>query len=320
MVLAPYTVSGLVYASDGSTRYPDVSVTLRNTTTGISQTQTTESDGSFSFVLANFVGGYSNGDSLKLEGKIGCFYQSTTLTVDTSKEGEDTTLTLAAESVTGIVDLFRLKEELVVFFRQRLVDPKDRGSNKTNVQSGTGSKVKFELPEETTITAIRSVLINDALQTNYTDYYVDYNDKYSLTKPVVYFLTPPANNATVQFDYQDSSYWIFPDVPRADLSLDSYPRVGIGRIIVRTKEDGLHADGNLTDFFGSIVVRSAKENELNSLITDIRTLIRQNKKKFHYFKLIIPQGAGSMIPQPGREEKILQMNQDFLIFNRLEII
>lgn len=321
-MLNPYPITGVCYASDSSTPYPDVNVTLRNTTKNSSKTTTTESDGSFAFDLANFIGGYADGDSLKLEGTLGSFYKSTTLTVDTSLSGLDTTLTLAVEEATNIIDFYRLKEELIVFLRQKLSDPKKRGDIKTIALSGTGSKVKFALPD-TNVKAIHHVLVGDVLKSNYTDYYVEYIDKFQLSNPYVYFLTPPADGALVEMTYKHGSAqaeWIYPDIPRPEISLDNYPRVSVRIVGIRTDEGGLHADSNLTDVLGSVVAWSGKENELNGIIQEVRTLIMQNKKKFHYFKLIVPQGTGSMISSAGREEKILQLNQDFLIQYRLEVI
>lgn len=318
-MINPYPITGKVYASNGTTAYPGVNVTLRNLTKKSSETKTTESDGSFAFNLANFVGGYANGDSLKLEALIGSFYQYANLTVDTSLPGIDQSLTLAAETVNRIMDTYKLKEELIIFFRKKLIDPLSRGAIKTSTQSGTGNKVKFDMPDDD-VKFIDCIYINGTLQTNYTDYYINYNDSLQLSNPVVYFLSPPANGAVVEIRYSYGTSWIYPDTPRTDLSISSYPRANVNFISIRTMEDGLGSLGNITDILGSIAVWSIKENELTSIIKEARTLIMQNKKDFHYFKLIIPQSTGPVLVPPGREDKILQQNQDFEIKTILEII
>jgi len=319
MPLLMYPVTGRIFASDGTTGFEGVTVTLRNTTRESSKTYLTESDGSYSFDLNQFTGGYANGDSLKLEAAIGSFYQTATLTVDTGVPGLSQDLTLTTEGTIGIINLYRLKEEIIVFLRQKLPDPKERGSIKTSTQSGTGSKVKFDIPD-TNIKHIDSVLVNGALQTNYTQYYVDYNDKSDLSNPVVYFLTPPANGAIVEIKYSYGQTWIYPDVPRTDLSLDSYPRANVNFVSIRTSEAGLGAGSNITDILGSVNVWSINESELLEIVNSLRTLIMQNKKDFHYFKLMIPQGTGPVLVAPGREERVLQQTQDFLINLRLEVI
>jgi hypothetical protein len=319
MPINNFPVTGKIYASNGTSPYSGVSVTLRNLTKKSSETKITESDGSFAFDLANFVGGYANGDSLKLEALIGSFYQSTTLTVDTSLPGIDQSLTLAAETVNRIMDPYKLKEELIIFFRKKLTDPLSRGAIKTSTQSGTGSKIKFDLPDDD-VKFIDCIYVNGTLQTNYTGYYVDYNDASQLSNPVVYFLTPPTNGAIVEIRYSYGQSWIYPDTPRNDLSISSYPRVNVNFISIRTMEDGLGSLGNITDILGSIVVWSIKENELASIITEARALIMQNKKDFHYFKLIIPQSTSPVLIPPNREEKILQQSQDFIIPLCLEVI
>jgi len=319
MPLNIYPVTGIIYASGGSVGYPGVSVTLRDITQKSSESITSESDGSFAFDLANFTGGYLNGDSLKLEACIGSFYQSATLTVDTSVPGLNQDLTLAAETITRIIELSRMREELITFFRKKLTDPKARDSIEISTQSGTGSQVKFELPR-TNAKYIDYVIVNGVLQNEYTDYYVDYNDSLQLSKPVVYFLSPPANGSIVEIKYSYGTSWIYPDVPRTDLSIDSYPRISLKFISVRTKEDGLGALGNITDILCSLQVWSANANELSDLINDARTLIMQNKKNLHYFMLMIPGEIGPVLPAPGREDKIIEQNQDFMLLNRLEVI
>jgi hypothetical protein len=314
-----FPISGVVYANGGVAPYYGVNVTLRNITQKNFQTKTTESDGSFSFNLANFVGGYSNGDSLKLEARLGSFYATANLTVDTGLPGIDTSLTLGAESIIDILDIQRLKEELIIFFRKNLVDPKSRDVAKTATLSGTGTKVKFDLPDKT-VKFIDSITVDGVHKNNYADYYVNYNDTLSLSNPVVYFLSPPANGSIIEIKYYYGPSWIFADIPRVDLKIDSYPRVNVKFLSFRTREDGLGALGNITDVLGSVQVWSASESELTSLINSARTLIMQNKKNFHYFIFIEPQGVSPVLVAPNREEKIITQSTDFLILNRLEII
>jgi len=318
-MLNVYPVTGIVYASNSSTPYPDVSVILRNTSKKSSMTKTTESDGSFAFDLKDFIGGYSNSDALLVEAEVGSFYQSTTGTVNTGVAGLDFTLTLTTESVIKVINKHRVMEELEIFFRKKLTDPKSRGTVETTTQSGTGSKVKFTLPRAN-ITCVYSVIVDGVVQTNHTDYYVDYKDRNPDDYPVVYFLTPPTNNALIDFNYHYSTEWIYTDVPRTELSLDSYPRVSIRLLGVRTADAGLGADSNITDMLGTVDVYSIKESELEDLVEDIRTLILQNKKDFHYFKFITIEGLGPVIVSPNREERILQQSQDFIIKFRLEVI
>ena len=315
----PYAVGGNVYASNGTTGYPGVSVTVKNTTKNTSETFITLVDGSYTVDLANFPGGYDNGDSIKVRAKIGSFYKEATSTVDIPGGPLSINLTLATESATNIIDIIRVKEELVTFFRRHLDDPLSRGSSKTDAQSGTGSKVSFELPDKTA-KVVTTVLVNNVVKTEYTDYCVDYKDKDATSKPIVYFLAPPADASTVEITYKYGLSWIYSDYPKADMTIDDYPRITVDLLEIRTKEGGLGSLSNITDLLGSVVVMSPKTSQLIDLINDIRVLILENKKNFNYFKLIIPQGTGHTFNPGERGDKILQLNQDFLILTRLEKI
>lgn len=59
-----YPVGGKVFDVDGTTALPGATVILQNLTTLEKSETTTESDGSYSFQLANYSQGYTDGDDL----------------------------------------------------------------------------------------------------------------------------------------------------------------------------------------------------------------------------------------------------------------
>ena len=317
MPLSPFPVTGKICASDGSTGFPDVEVKLINTTRYYYSTYTTESDGSFSFDLAN-IGGYVSGDSLKIESSLGSFYVSSTGTV--SGDGWNAgNLTLSSSQLPlRIINFNQIKEEIIIFLRNVVADPKNRLSAKTDLFTGNGSKVKFELTESTGKN-IFYIKVGDTIMTPYTDYFVDYKDSSTLNNPVVYFITPPSNGTLIEVRYNyGNSSWIYSDYPRTNLTLEDYPRVKVDIISSRTEELGLGSSSNTSDMLIEIIVWSSGVNQTDNLIKEIRDSLIKNKKKFHFFNLIIPNTIGPLLNAPERGGKLVQRNMDFIVKFKIE--
>jgi len=314
----PFPVGGKVFASDGSTGYPNVNVRLRNITRNWTESFTSDpTDGSYAFDLAN--NGYADGDSCEVIARLGPFYKRETFTVDIGVPPLTINLTLAVEDKIRILDFLRLNEELITFFRSNLTDPSSRGTIETNTQSGTGSKLSFEVPR-TTAKFVKSVTVNDTLKKAWEDYYVDFKDKNALSKPVVYFLTPPANGAKVDIVFTYGLSWVYPDKPRIEISLDSYPRCRVNVFPIMTNEMNLGADSNISELRGELTIYSAKTNEVTDTISEARRLIMENKKNFHHFKFITPSLTTQPIVTFMKENRIIQQTQGFRILSRVEKI
>lgn len=318
----PYNIGGQVLANDGTTIYPNVKVTCRNITRNVKDTFTSDPiDGSYAFNLSNpEFGGYAESDSIEIIARMGCFYKRETHTVDISAGAPTIDLTLALEDGIRILDLLRLNQELITFFRANLDDPNSRGTSRTETQSGTGSKVAFTLAENN-VKFIRSITVADVLKKEWSDYYVDFQDKNTLNNPIVYFFTPPADGAKVEFTYiYGAQSWIYPDKPRIGISLGSYPRCQVNVFPINTRELNLGADSNISALEGEITVWSTKTNEVMDTVSKARELVMENKKTFHHFKLIIPSLTTRLIPTSMRGNRIVQQTQGFRIPLRVEKI
>jgi hypothetical protein len=127
----------------------------------------------------------------------------------------------------------------------------------------------------------------------------------------------------IQHDYSSVADKIYPDMPRTDLTLTSYPRVGIELTSARTEPLGLGGITHMSDIIVTIYgwMPSNKDSaiagglggtkDLNDLMTNIRGVIRTNAKSFYTFSFMTPIGSTAIIK--GNYDKIIQMSQDFLI-------
>jgi len=302
-MLQPFPVSGKVYASDSSTPFPDVTVYLRNKTKNEEHTFITNSSGEFTFDLADFNFGYNTSDYLELRAEMGSLYKKETTTLSDESWEQDLTLGSSADFRRMNFNLF--KEELIVFLRNNITDPQSRGTVKTDSFIGDGSTVKYELTEANAKNVFY-VSVGGTVLTRNTDYYVDYKDKTTLNNPIVYILSPPSSSAIIDIKYRYGSTWVYSDFPRLSLKINDYPRIKVDILSVRTEEFGLNADFNISDMLVELIVWSGNVNELDSIIKETRDKFLGSKKRFHFFKLIIPSTVGPMIPTPERGDKIVQ--------------
>jgi len=125
-----------------------------------------------------------------------------------------------------------------------------------------------------------------------------------------------------------SSDKIYPDLPRDDLTLTSFPRIGIEMLSVSTEPLGLGGTTHISDITISIIVWVPVNQDSNvasgfggltdleTTMENIRVAIRNNAKSFYTFKWITPLSRGPLIK--GKNNKVLQMNQDFMIKFKVE--
>lgn len=126
---------------------------------------------------------------------------------------------------------------------------------------------------------------------------------------------------SINYDY-GSGDKIFPDMPRDDLTLDSFPRVAIELTSISTEPLGLGGLNHISDFLITIYVWVSVNKDavaanfggitnLNTTMYNIRSAMRTNAKTFYTFPWITPAGTGPMIK--GTNNKIIQQTQDYKI-------
>jgi hypothetical protein len=126
----------------------------------------------------------------------------------------------------------------------------------------------------------------------------------------------------IQYDYGTSDK-IFPDMPRGDLSLSSFPRIGISLVNARTEPFGLGGMQHISDVLITVYIWMpinkvstiaggiGGTDDLNNYLSDVRSNIRTNAKLFQSFQYITPVGSTPIIV--GQNQKIIQASQDFMI-------
>lgn len=121
---------------------------------------------------------------------------------------------------------------------------------------------------------------------------------------------------------------IFPDLPRDDLTLTSFPRIGIQLVSVSTDPIGLGGATHISDLLFSIMsyVPVNKDTaiagglggltDLEEIQRLMRAAIRANAKSFYSFNWITPVSVGPLIK--GTNSKVMSQSQDFEIKFKIE--
>lgn len=152
------------------------------------------------------------------------------------------------------------------------------------------------------------------------------------TTGVLTWNTPLILNQVVAYsiDWSSASTGdkIYPDLPRDDLSLTSFPRIGIELTSIATQPIGLGGSTHLSDLVFTIFVwvPANKDSniaggfggltDLETTMASIRSAIRTNAKLFYTFPWIYPRGTAPITKGPNG--KVLQHSQDFFVRFKLE--
>jgi len=116
-------------------------------------------------------------------------------------------------------------EILVEFLRTRITDPRGRHTANSDTFSGDGSTKTFTLTPTSgkRVQYISSVTVDGSTKDKWQDYYIDLQNQQIIFKSAPQSGT---NNIIINY-YEGSSSWIYPDMPRIDLSSSSYPRISV---------------------------------------------------------------------------------------------
>jgi hypothetical protein len=187
----------------------------------------------------------------------------------------------------------------------------------TDSFTATAGQTNFTLTH-TNVKNVRSLTVNSVAKYFINDYTINFS-----TGVVTLLVGANLNDPVViQYDY-GSPDKIYPDMPRDDLSLTSFPRIGISLVSITTEPFGLGGMNHLSDILISIYLWMPVNkdsniagglggaNDINTYMGTIRSVIRAQAKSFYSFKYITPTGSSPIIV--GTNQKIIQLSSDFTI-------
>jgi hypothetical protein len=190
-------------------------------------------------------------------------------------------------------------------------------ATKTDTFTATAGQTIFTLTS-TNVKNIRSLSVNSVAK----KYLKDYNINFTTGVVTLIVGALVGESVVINYDY-GSGDKIYPDMPRTDLSLTSFPRVGISLVNLSTKPLGLGGTKFISDILISIYTWMPANKDtavagglggtedISDLIYNIRNTIEANAKLFYTFQWIEPMNTSPILA--GQNNKIIQQSHDFSV-------
>jgi len=205
------------------------------------------------------------------------------------------------------MNIQNIKQEQIVFLRnQDIFSTTIRGVT-TASATGTLSGTKVITISRTNVKNIRSITVGAVSKYLGTDYTVNYNHASGC---VITFGSNQTGAYAVSHDY--GADHIFPDFPRDDLTISSFPRIAVDILNVSMDAFGIGGSQFISDVAFTIVVYDDNSDDLDGYIQTIKDLYVNNATDFYYLKFIKPTLIGPTIDSPDKKSEIMQKNIDLL--------
>ncbi len=205
------------------------------------------------------------------------------------------------------MNIQNIKQEQVVFLRNQDVFSISERDVLTTTATGTLSGTKVITISKTNVRNIRSITVAAVSKYVGIDYTVDY---INASGCVITFGANQTGDYIVSHDYGTDK--IYPDFPRDDLTINSYPRIAMDILNVSIDAHGIGGSQFISNIAFTIVIYSDNSDDLDSYINTIKELYVTNAKEFYYMKFIKPTLIGPTINSPDKKDEIMQKNIDLL--------
>lgn len=199
-----------------------------------------------------------------------------------------------------------IKQEQIVFLRNSDVFTISQRGVTTASATGTLSGTKVITISTAAIKNIRSVTVGAVSKYVGTDY----TAVYGAASTVITFIANQTGAYAASHDYGTDK--IFPDFPRDDLTINSYPRIALDVINVGMDALGIGGSSFISNVAITIVIFSNNSDNLDSYVNTIKALYVTNAKNFYYLKFVKPTFIGPTINSPDKKNEIMQKNIDIL--------
>lgn len=205
-----------------------------------------------------------------------------------------------------MVNIQDTKNEQVQFLRNSDIFTTSQRGVTTQSDTGTFSSDSTHTlsTNPTTAKNVRSVIIDSNTLTYGKDYTINF-----LTG-VITFTTAQSGDYTISYDTGTDK--IYPDFPRDDLTINSYPRIAVDILNAPFSPFGIGGSSFISDVNMTIVVYDNNSNDLDGYIQTIKDLYVSNSKNFYYLSYVNITMIGPTINSQDKKDEIMQKNIDII--------
>jgi len=214
--------------------------------------------------------------------------------------------------MTNYLDIKEIKQEVANWLRNSDIFTISQRGITTAAGTGTFSGASSYVINVTNVKNIRSVVVGGTTLTYGEDYQVDFDFLDTTIKCKITFTAAQTGAYTITYDYGTDK--IFPDYPRPDLTISSFPRIGFDIIDITSNYAGF---GNvlISTIRLNIVTYDTNNENVTDYLTTIRKKIIESNTSFYYLGYIVrPDLIGPLIVSPREigEDKVMQQNIDMI--------
>ena len=211
------------------------------------------------------------------------------------------------------MNIQNIKTEQVQFLRNNNIFTISQRGVTTSTESASIVSQGSIVMIATQVKNIRSITIDASPLVYGTDYTVSYPTK-TITITTITFTVNQTGDYIITFDSGPDK--IFPDFPRDDLTLNSYPRLAVDLLSAPIESFGIGGSDFISNVAMTIVVYDDNTNDLDGYIQTMKDLYQTNAKNFFYLSFVKPTLIGPTINSPDKKDEIMQKNLDILgMFN-----
>jgi len=202
-----------------------------------------------------------------------------------------------------------IKQEFVNFLRNSDIFTITQRGVTTDNDTGTFAADSTYTIDKTNVKNIRSVEVASVVLTYGADYTVDFDFLDTTVKCKITFTSAQTGAYDIEYDYGTDK--IYPDFPKPNLKISSFPRIATDVIIVNTVDAGFDVLGSDIDV--TTLVYDFKTEDVSEYIDAIRAAVITNRKDFYYLGLYVkPFAVGPILKAPNEmgRDKLWQQNID----------
>jgi hypothetical protein len=170
-------------------------------------------------------------------------------------------------------------------------------------------------PAHSNLKNVRSLTIDAAAKYFINDFTINFETG------VITLLSALTGGEAIALQYDYGTDKIYPDMARDNLTLESYPRIGIKVLSMSSESLGLGGLAHISDITITIYVWMPANktstiagglggnNDLELYLKTARSVLLNNAKGFYSFPFICARSTGPIMPSTNN--KIIQISQDF---------